>query len=125
MNELVALAAEHGLKLIEDCAQVHGAEYQGVKLKYLDGWIDRRNAVAAIYMDALKNHLEAAGIQTGIHYPISLPNLEAYRYLDQAREPFLASRLASQVLSLPIGEHLSDADVEMIVSEIRAFKNKS
>ncbi len=29
MDELCALAAEHGLKLIEDCAQAHGATYKG------------------------------------------------------------------------------------------------
>jgi dTDP-4-amino-4,6-dideoxygalactose transaminase len=29
MDEIMALAAEHGLKVIEDCAQAHGARYKG------------------------------------------------------------------------------------------------
>lgn len=29
MDPIMALAAEHGLKVIEDCAQAHGARYKG------------------------------------------------------------------------------------------------
>ena len=29
MDEIMALAREHGLKVIEDCAQAHGATYKG------------------------------------------------------------------------------------------------
>lgn len=31
MDEILALAKEHNLKVIEDCAQSHGAEYKGKK----------------------------------------------------------------------------------------------
>ncbi len=125
MDAVAALAAEHGLKVIEDCAQAHGAEWRGkrvgglgdvatfsfypgknlgaygdggaittqdadlakrcrmianhgrtakydhqfegrnsrldglqaailnAKLPHLDGWIDRRNEIAAVYMQEL------------------------------------------------------------------------
>ena len=32
MNPILALADEHGLKVIEDCAQAHGAQYRGSKV---------------------------------------------------------------------------------------------
>lgn len=32
MDPIIALAEEHGLKVIEDCAQAHGAEYRGRKV---------------------------------------------------------------------------------------------
>lgn len=225
MGELLDLARERGLRVIEDCAQAHGAEVSGrrvgaigdvgsfsfypgknlgaygdggaivtndaelakrcrmianhgrvdkydhvfegrnsrldglqaavlrVKLEHLDEWIRRRNAVAQTYRkgldgiaglnlpghapgirhayhlfvvrterrDALATHLKEHGIQTGIHYPIALPRLEAYRYLDQANEPMFANRADRTLLSLPIGEHVSDDDVQTVVQAVRRF----
>src|SRR6185295_3496775 len=40
--------------------------------------------------DALSAHLNARGIQTGVHYPIALPKLKAYAYLGQAEAPLFA-----------------------------------
>jgi dTDP-4-amino-4,6-dideoxygalactose transaminase len=124
-----------------------------VKLRHLDGWIDRRNAVAARYLEVLPGigdlvlprvrpgvrhayhlfvvrtkhreplqaHLKAAGIETGIHYPVALPDLAAYAYLGDAGR-FEASRLASQLLSLPMGEHLSPADADAVAAALAAFR---
>jgi dTDP-4-amino-4,6-dideoxygalactose transaminase len=72
----------------------------------------RRNELAA--------HLSAAGIQTGIHYPIALPKLAAYAYLKQAGEPIVANQQDSQLLSLPMGEPLSN---EQVLEVIRAIKD--
>lgn len=225
MDGLLELCRKHGLKLIEDAAQAHGAEDRGrrvgaigdigtfsfypgknlgaygdggaivtnnaalarqcrmianhgridkydhkfegrnsrldgiqaailrAKLPHLDGWIDRRNAVAAKYLtalagiegltlpvartgvrhayhlfvvrcaqrDFLKAHLEQRGIQTGIHYPIALPDLAAYDYLRGPDTPKGATALAPHLLSLPMGEHLTDADVEAVIAAVRAF----
>ncbi|MEO8064318.1 MAG: DegT/DnrJ/EryC1/StrS family aminotransferase [Pseudomonadota bacterium] len=222
---LVALARRRNLRVIEDCAQAHGAEYQGkrvgtfgdvgsfsfypgknlgaygdggalvtndealakrcrmianhgriskydhefegrnsrldglqaaildVKLQHLDKWVDARNAVAAAYRKglaglsritllgmlpavrhayhlfvirvperaALAAHLEADGIQTGIHYPIALPKLIAYSYLGQAHEPMVANKMDAELLSLPIGEHLAAADVARVCESVRRW----
>ena len=32
MNEIMAIAGQHGLKVLEDCAQAHGARYRGQKV---------------------------------------------------------------------------------------------
>ena len=228
MDGLMGLAAKHGLKVLEDCAQAHGAEYKGlrvgaigdigtfsfypgknlgaygdggaivtnetglarrcrmianhgridkynhefegrnsrldglqaailnVKLKHLDGWIEKRNAVANQYISglskiddltvpticpyirhafhlfvirtpertALAKHLNDAGIQTGIHYPIALPKLSAYAYLNQANEPMIANRYDSELLSLPMGEHLNIGDVDKVIHSVITFFKK-
>ena len=225
MPQILEIARRHGLKVIEDCAQAHGAEIDGkrvgtfgdigtfsfypgknlgafgdagaivtnnqetatrcrmianhgrvkkydhefegrnsrldglqaavlsVKLKYLDSWIERRQAVAAEYMtqlrglpieipaelgpqdrhvyhlfvvrlddrDALKVHLQKNAVQTGIHYPISLPTLDAYKDHPQRGEQFVANAQASKILSLPIGEHLSSTDVQVVCDVIGQF----
>ncbi len=225
MDKLLSLASRYGLKIVEDCAQAHGAEYKGrrvgaigdigtfsfypgknlgaygdggaivtndhdlakkcrmianhgridkynhefegrnsrldglqaailnVKLKHLDEWIDRRNQIARLYMeglsdakdvvlptvqpdvrhafhlfvirtrqrDALIKHLNDSGIQTGIHYPIALPKLSAYVYLNQANESMVANRQDSRLLSLPMGEHLNDDQVLEVIKKINLF----
>jgi dTDP-4-amino-4,6-dideoxygalactose transaminase len=225
LSGLAAVAERHGVLLVEDCAQAHGAEFRGrrvgtfgvggtfsfypgknlgaygdagaivtgdsalaqrcrmianhgrtdkynhrlegrnsrldglqaaileVKLQHLDKWVDRRNAVARAYRagltriqhvvlpqqrddvrhayhlfvirssrrDALAQHLKQRGVQTGIHYPIALPQLEAYAHLGQAEAPLFANRLGDELLSLPMGEHLSDEDVATVCRHIAEF----
>lgn len=225
MDALMALAQESGLKVIEDCAQAHGAEFQGMrvgalgdagtfsfypgknlgaygdggaittnnmflaqqcrmianhgridkydhkfegrnsrldglqaailsaKLRHLEGWINHRNRVAAFYLselegidsivlpqiaencrhafhlfvirsserDALAGFLKEKGIQTGVHYPIALPKLEAYRHLGGPDPSMFANQVDGQLLSLPIGEHLQDDQVSAIVKAVQAF----
>ena len=226
MDELMGLALRHGLKVIEDCAQAHGAEYKGrrvgtfgeagtfsfypgknlgaygdggaivtndgdlarrcrmianhgrigkydhefegrnsrldglqaailsVKLRHLEGWLERRIAVAGLYRellsdlpgivlpdspgtdlrhvyhlfvvrcrerDRLQAFLKARGIESGIHYPIALPKLAAYAYLGQAGEELFTNRLDGELLSLPMGEHLSDSDVRRVAEAVKEF----
>lgn len=230
MDELMALAREHGLKVVEDCAQAHGAEYKGrrvgtfgeagtfsfypgknlgaygdggaivtnnddlahrcrmianhgrigkydhefegrnsrldglqaailsVKLRHLEGWLERRIAVAGLYRellsgladivvpdspgegmrhvyhlfvircrerDRLQAFLKTRGIETGVHYPQALPKLAAYAYLGQAGEGMFANRADGELLSLPMGEHLSDADVRRVAEAVREFHAES
>jgi dTDP-4-amino-4,6-dideoxygalactose transaminase len=71
--------------------------------------------------DQLKRHLDAGGIQTLIHYPIP-PHLQAaYRDLNMPRGSLpIAERLADEVLSLPIGPHLPDDDVDRVIAAIHS-----
>jgi dTDP-4-amino-4,6-dideoxygalactose transaminase len=71
--------------------------------------------------DELAVHLSADGIQTGIHYPIALPKLRAYEYLGQSREATRANRLDGEVLSLPMGEHITLRDVDRVCDSIRRW----
>ena len=225
MDRLDILAKKYELRLIEDCAQAHGAKYRNrpvgsigdvasfsfypgknlgaygdggailtndkglatrarmianhgridkydhafegrnsrldglqaailsVKLRYLKGWIDQRILIADIYLkllkdqsnivlpyrelwakqayhlfvirtahrDELKEFLSDNGIETGIHYPKALPKLDAYRYLKQSSEPMFANEVDDKLLSLPIGEHLTQDDVVQVVDKINEF----
>jgi dTDP-4-amino-4,6-dideoxygalactose transaminase len=225
MDALLQVCKENNIKIIEDCAQAHGAEYNGqrigavgafgtfsfypgknlgaygdggaivtnddalakkcrmianhgriekynhefegrnsrldnlqaailnVKLKYLEDWTNHRIMIADFYLEHLKevpqivlpkrelwarqvyhlfvvrvkhreelqNFLKEKEIQTGVHYPIALPKLGAYKYLDQAQASFIANEYDSQLLSLPIGEHLSLDDALQVVETIKEF----
>lgn len=71
--------------------------------------------------DALKARLDAAGVQTLIHYPIP-PHLQrAYTDLGHGPGDFpIAEQLAGEVLSLPIGPQMTEAEVDTVIAAIRA-----
>jgi dTDP-4-amino-4,6-dideoxygalactose transaminase len=227
MDPICDLASRHGLKVVEDAAQAHGALYRGravgsigdvacfsfypgknlgaygdagaivtndddiatsarmsanhgrtekyshefegvnsrldglqaailnVKLKHLPHWTDRRREIAGQYTqhlkdthlvtpsekedvkavyhlyvvrtnhdsrDALMKHLREQGISSGIHYPIPLPSLRAYAYLNHSEADFPhAARLAREILSLPIYPELDADDVRHVCDQILAF----
>ena len=226
MDPIRAIAEKHGLKVIEDAAQAHGARYRGskcgtlghaagfsfypgknlgaftdagavvtddakladevrklrnygsvvkyqhevkgvnsrldelhaaflrVKLQHLDEWNERRKNFARQYLsqlstlnsqltlpfvpswadpvwhlfvvrhprrDELQRRLQAAGIGTVIHYPVPPHRSGAYSDLHLAPGALpLSELLATEVLSLPIGPHLSESDVAGVVSAVRS-----
>jgi dTDP-4-amino-4,6-dideoxygalactose transaminase len=72
--------------------------------------------------EALQQHLSANGISTGIHYPIALPYLKAYRYLGHTDVDFAhALKTAGEILSLPMFAELTREQAMHVVSSIRAF----
>jgi dTDP-4-amino-4,6-dideoxygalactose transaminase len=223
MDEILRIAADHQLKVIEDCAQAHGAEYKGkkvgtigdvgtfsfypgknlgaygdggaivtnleelakksrmianhgrvekynhefegrnsrldglqaailsVKLRHIDVWTSRRIEIAESYLknlkdvpsitlprreswakhvyhlfvvrtkerDFLQKRLKEYKIQTGIHYPIALPKLQAYQHFSREQGKLLANQIDQELMSLPIGEHMSTYDIERIVKCIK------
>ena len=72
--------------------------------------------------DQLKLYLESQGIQTAIHYPTALPNLQAYKYLNHRREDFeVASAYQDEILSLPMYPELDANQINYIADKIRIF----
>jgi dTDP-4-amino-4,6-dideoxygalactose transaminase len=225
MGPIMAIAHKHGLKVIEDAAQAHGATYQGrkvgtfsdaacfsfypgknlgaygdggavctdsdeiadqvrllrnhgqrekyvhlvegychrldnlqaavlgVKLPHLDGWNAARRAHAALYDKLLANvpgvvkpyvapgmepvyhlyviqvperdrvqaALKAAGIETGIHYPIPLHEQPAYARLGHKPEDYPVSHaLGARILSLPMYAELTDEQIHCVVEALKA-----
>ena len=122
-----------------------------IKLKYLDIWISKRRKIAQVYNDLLPNELllqnvpqniehafhlfvirtndrdglkvflEKNQVQTGVHYPIALPDLQAYDYMRQKGKCVNATNNSAGILSLPIGEHLEPDDARHVCSLINAF----
>ncbi|HKR65467.1 MAG TPA: DegT/DnrJ/EryC1/StrS family aminotransferase, partial [Thermoanaerobaculia bacterium] len=73
---------------------------------------DRRDALAA--------QLRDAGIGTLIHYPIPPHLSNAYAGGGWRKGQFpITERLASTVLSLPMGPHLSQEQVDFVVKWLR------
>lgn len=70
--------------------------------------------------DALQKHLSAHGIGTLVHYPAP-PHLQpAYAELGYGTGAFpIAEKLANEVLSLPIGPHLTEAEVVRVAEVVR------
>lgn len=70
--------------------------------------------------DALQQRLSAAGVGTLIHYPIPPHRQAAYAQVGLASDAFpIASRMADEVLSLPMGPHLAPDQVSSIISAVR------
>ncbi len=71
--------------------------------------------------DGVQSRLKASGIDTIIHYPIPPHRQGAYAALGLAPDAFpLADRMAAEVLSLPIGPHLSPAQVDQVAEAMGA-----
>jgi dTDP-4-amino-4,6-dideoxygalactose transaminase len=70
--------------------------------------------------DGLMKRLADRGISTGIHYPISLPSLEAYAYLGHKNEDFpVANSQMGQLLSLPMYPELTEEMVRYTVQCVK------
>jgi len=69
----------------------------------------------------LQKTLLADGIGTLIHYPIPPYRQQAYADLgfNPARFP-VAERLSGEILSLPMGPHIDDAQAEAVIASVRA-----
>jgi dTDP-4-amino-4,6-dideoxygalactose transaminase len=124
-----------------------------VKLRHLEAWTESRRAIAFRYNRALtgldvvtpkeiddvravyhlyvirvpdgarkrvQEFLKAGGISTGIHYPIALPYLNAYRHLNATESDFPEALEASrQYLSLPLFPEMTEEQIASVVSRLR------
>ncbi len=224
LGKILPIAREAGLRVIEDCAQAHGAEWQGkrvgsigdlacfsfyptknlgalgdggaivgndpallervrllreygwkpenryiseiegmnsrldemqaailrVKLAHLDGWNAHRRRLAAVYAahlpnsvvkpvqrpgcrhvyhlyvirspqrDRLREKLRAAGVATGIHYPVPVHQQAAYGHLSPVSLP-VTEQAAGEILSLPMHTTLSEEQIERVCVAVSEF----
>lgn len=125
-----------------------------VKLRHIDEWNARRVQLAECYQcglagakvqfpetvagfesvfhlfvirterrDMLQVRLKEAGIETLIHYSIPPHRQAAYRSMRNRSLP-IAERLSREVLSLPIGPHLSREEAEKIADHIKRIQER-
>ncbi len=225
MTPVMTLAMQHGLRVIEDASQAHGARYRGsrigtfgdaatfsfypgknlgaygdggaivcrderqaqwarayanhgslikyqhimegrnsrldgiqaavlsVKLRHIDFWNRNRRRIANRYAELLADvegveiprvadwaepvwHLYVVrvhereriaqrmadrGVATGIHYPVALPFVDAYRYLNHTAADFpVAAAHMGELLSLPMYPELTDEQIVYTVDALRA-----
>ena len=95
----------------------------GVGLPHVPEWADPAWHLFVVTLadrDAFQARLRAAGVETLIHYPIPPHRQLAYADLGLPAGSFpIAEQLASQVLSLPIGPQMSDAEVEWVIAAVQ------
>jgi dTDP-3-amino-3,4,6-trideoxy-alpha-D-glucose transaminase len=72
--------------------------------------------------DALKDFLAQNGIATGIHYPIPIHRSRAYRAVAGERDVApVASRLANEILSLPMFPGMASEQIQRIADAVFRF----
>jgi dTDP-3-amino-3,4,6-trideoxy-alpha-D-glucose transaminase len=124
-----------------------------VKLDKLDEWNSRRRRVAARYREGLSGlswlrlpseaawathvyhlfvirvacredlvqRLAAESVTTAIHYPVPPYRQPAYRDLPIPQHVGHLDAAHSELLSLPVGPHLSDAQVDHVIDAVSSF----
>ncbi len=72
--------------------------------------------------DELRAHLNAAGISTGLHYPIPVHLQPGFRFLGYKEGDLPETeRACREVMSLPMYPELTDAEVATITGSVRQF----
>ena len=71
--------------------------------------------------DELKEYLFQNGVETVIHYPIPPHKQKAFKEWNTLRLP-ITEKIHNEVLSLPIGAHLRENEIETIINLVNKFK---
>lgn len=72
--------------------------------------------------DELRAHLEKKGIGTLIHYPVPIYNQEAYKDISHLKSDYpISNTISDQILSLPMGPHLSKNEAEYVCESVNSF----
>ena len=120
------------------------------RLPFLQRWTDRRRSIAATYRSAivgprvtvpaefdaghvyhlfpvlsaergaLQAHLNGAGVETLIHYPVPIPRQPAVASTGPAQCP-VADRVCAEVISLPMYPSLTDDALAQVIDAVRGF----
>lgn len=113
-------------------ARAYGERLAGVPGLRLPAELPGRRHVYHLYVvrtkdrDALRAHLASRGVSAGVHYPIALPDLTAYA--DRQPGPGscpVASRLAGEILSLPMYPELTLEQIDHVAESVAAFCRKA
>jgi dTDP-4-amino-4,6-dideoxygalactose transaminase len=77
--------------------------------------------VRSLRREAIREHLVAAQIGCGIHYPVPLHLQPACRFLGYRRGDFpVSEEIGDTVVSLPMHPHLTDAEVMQVADVVRS-----
>ena len=111
-------------KLIAD-RYTRGLAGIGLILPEVPKWADpvwHMYVVRTAHRSALQSALTARDIGTMIHYPVPPHRQLAYSAQSFSRKSLpITESLAEEVLSLPIGPHLSDEQVDEVIDTCRSF----
>jgi dTDP-4-amino-4,6-dideoxygalactose transaminase len=72
--------------------------------------------------ERLREHLDADGIETGVHYPIPIHLQPAHEDLGYRPDDFpVAERLSREILSLPMHPALTEEDIARVTRSLTSF----
>ena len=101
---------------------LRGLSGAGITLPHVPEWADpvwHLFVIRCGQRENLKNRLKAVGIDSLIHYPIPPHRQRAYSDMHFSKNAFpIASRMAAEVLSLPMGPHLTSARADAVISAV-------
>jgi dTDP-4-amino-4,6-dideoxygalactose transaminase len=89
-----------------------------------DGHVYHLFVVTSADRDALRAHLAASGIETLIHYPMSIPRQPALAG-QHPDDCLVAARLCGAILSLPLHPALRDDEVDEVAAVVHAFQPRT
>ena len=104
----------------ENIARIYSQKLE-MKSIVLPSWVADRSSVWHLYVvqvnkrDRIREALGKAGIETGIHYPVPPHSQLSYRDEYGQLPLHRSSQLSKDVLSLPIGPHLTESMAESLV----------
>lgn len=121
--KLAHLDAWNARRVDVAAAYLQGLDGCGLALPHVPQWASPAWHLFVVrhpQRDALQQRLSEAGVGTLIHYPIPPHRQAAYADAGFAPEAFpIASRMADEVLSLPMGPHLATADALRVFEAVR------
>lgn len=102
-----------------------GLQDTGVVLPTVPHWADpvwHLFVVRSPWRDQLQRHLGDAGVGTLIHYPIPPHRQMAYASLglEEGALP-VSEAMHREVLSLPMGPHIDEEQVDIVIEAVRSF----
>jgi dTDP-4-amino-4,6-dideoxygalactose transaminase len=71
--------------------------------------------------DALRQHLQAQGVHSQVHYPVPPHRQAAYPALHALSLP-ITEQLHDEVLSLPMGPTMQDEAIERVIAACNSFE---
>ena len=99
----------------------------GLVLPYVPAWADpvfHLFVVRTERREEFMEFLKARGIGTLIHYPVPPHLQQAYSQLGWKEGSLpLTEKIHREVVSLPMGPHLKEQEVEAVIRAVREFKH--
>ena len=72
--------------------------------------------------EKVQKMLEKSGVSYGIYYPVIIPAQDYYQKLGYTKNSPVSEMLSNEVLSIPVGPHLTKTDLKIIIN---VFKDAS
>lgn len=124
--KLASLASDNDRR--KKIASLYGAGLKNSELilPYIPEWADpvwHLYVIRTSSRDELKARLDAIGVGTLIHYPKPSHLQAAYAHLGLRNKFPLATTLADEVLSIPMGPHLSEEQISYVIKVLASSNN--